>query len=100
VLKDIVTIPRTANVFLRDSIVGITNPHVTGGDFLRLSITIVGIGFSQEIQTGELNTEEGDDTEWSWELHQKFLKECPICHAEVVKAVFGENDGDRQLGCN
>lgn len=100
-LKNVVRIPRTNNVFLRDSIVGVTEAHATGG-FHRLSITIIGIGFEKEIQTDVISGDEINfyDEDYSHKRYKQVLADCPIWHAEVVKAIFGDEDGDRQLGCN
>lgn len=89
-MRDIVTIPRTDNVFLRDTIVGVTHPHITGGQFLRMSLRIIGVGFQVEIQTHIVNGVTGEEE--YFECHEKFINECPVWHAEVVKAVFGDKD--------
>jgi hypothetical protein len=89
-MKNIVTIPRTDSVFLRESIIGVTNPCVTGGHFLRMSLKIIGVGFQVEIQTEIVNGVTGEEE--YFERHEKFIKECQIWHAEVVNAVFGDTN--------
>jgi len=58
-------------------------------------LTIIGIGFKTTITSKDVNIEDVDftDPEFRYKLRKIFEKEAVIWHAEVVKAVFGENDG-------
>lgn len=94
----IVVIPRTNAVFIRDSIVGVTEAHVSSDPFLRMSLKIVGVGFETEITSAEVKTSMDSlptitDLNFKYELRKIVEKEAKIWHAEVVKAIFGDNNG-------
>lgn len=90
----IVTIPRTNHVFLRESIVGVSDVTVVDAYLVRYSktlcVTIYGVGFESHININIDVPDELYQDSQMFELMSFYTQECDKWHAEVVDVVFGD----------